>query len=163
MIDKAFCSTGLLVAALLCCFLTIGCKSTKPKTGPGASSLASIEIQGYTGLEIAHAVSETFKAAGFEAIPQPQNDELRMQFEKRAGTAASILYSDWSLKEIWTRVRIKFIKTDERSFVVTCNAFRVNERGSAHFEEESRLTGISRGPYQELLDHAKAKLAAPEQ
>lgn len=162
MIYRAFCSTDLLLAALLCCYLATGCKSTKPTTGPGANSLASIEVQGHTALEIARAVSSTFKAAGYEAISQPQNDELRMQFEKPASTGASILYSDWSFKEIWTRLRIKFIKTDERSYVVTCNAFRVNERGSAHFEEEHRLTGMSRGPYQELLDQAKAKLAAPE-
>jgi len=162
VINIAFCRVGWLVAALLCCFLVTGCKSTKPKTGPGADSLASTEVQGHTALEVARAVSETFKAAGYEAIPLPQNDELRMQFEKPAGTGASILYSDWSFKEIWYRVRIKFIKTDAGSYVVTCNVWRVNERGSAHFEEEHRLSGMKRGPYQDLLDQAKAKLAAVE-
>lgn len=162
MINKAFSRVGWVLAALLCGFLVTGCKSTKTKTGPGANSLASIEVREHTPLEIARAVSATFKAAGYEAVPLPQNAELRMQFDKPAGTGASILYSDWSFKEIWIRVRIKFIKTDEGSYVVTCDAWRVNERGSAHFEEEHRVSKMSRGTYQDLLDQAKAKLAAPE-
>jgi hypothetical protein len=162
VINKALHRVGWLLAALLCCFLVTACKSTKPKTGPGADSLASIEVQGHTALEVAHAVSETFKAAGYEAIPLPQNDELRMQFEKPAGTSTSILYGDWSFKPIWYRVRIKFIKMEAGSYVVTCNVWRLNERGSPHFEEEHRLSGMKRGPYQDLLEQAKAKLAAPE-
>jgi hypothetical protein len=152
---------GWLLAAMLCCFLVTGCKSTKPKTGPGADSLASIEVQGHTALEVARAVSETFKAAGYEAIPLPQNDDLRMQFEKPAGTGASILYSDWSFKPIWYRVRIKLIKTGAGLYVVTCNVWRVNERGDPHFEEEHKLSGMKGGPFQELLEQAKAKLATP--
>jgi hypothetical protein len=161
VINKVLHRASWVLAAWLCCVLMTGCKSTKLKTGPGADSLASIEVQGHTALEVARAVSETFKAAGYEAIPLPQNDDLRMQFEKRAGTGASILYSDWAFKPIWHRVRIKFIKTEAGSYVVACNVWRVNERGDPHFEEEHKLPGMQGGPYQELLEQAKAKLAAP--
>jgi hypothetical protein len=161
VINKLMHRIGWPLVALLCWVPVTACKSTKPKTGPGADSLASIEVQGHTALEVARAVSETFKAAGYEAIPLQQNDDLRMQFEKPAGTGQSILYSDWSFKPIWFRVRIRFIKTDAGSYVVTCNVWRVNERGDPHFEEEHKLSGMKRGPYQDLLDQAKAKLVAP--
>jgi len=159
--NKVLHRAGWLLAAWLCCVLVTGCKSTKLKTGPGADSLASVEVQGHTALEVARAVSETFKTAGYEAIPLPQNDDLRMQFEKPAGKGASILYSDWSFKPIWYRARIRLIKTEAGSYIVTCNVWRVNDRGNPHFEEEHKLPGMQGGPYQELLEQAKAKLTAP--
>jgi hypothetical protein len=147
---------GWVLSAFFCCLLVLGCKTAK--TGPGADSLASIDIQGHTPLEIARAVSETFKGAGYEAIPVPPSDDLRMQFEKKGGTGSALLYSDWSFQPIWYRARIKLIRTGADTVVVTCNAFRVNERGSAHFEEEHKVSGMSKGTYQDLLDQAKAKV-----
>ncbi len=155
-LSQAIQRAGWILSVFICCLLSLGCKTTK--SGPAADSLASIEIQGHAPLEVARAVSETFKAAGYEAIPLPPNDDLRMQFEKKGGTGSSILYSDWSFQPIWYRARIKLIRTGADTVIVTCNAFRVNERGSAHFEEEHKVSGMSKGTYQDLLDQAKAKV-----
>ena len=48
MINKVLQRVGWLLAAWLCCVLITGCKSTKLKTGPGADSLASVEVHGHT-------------------------------------------------------------------------------------------------------------------
>ena len=150
-----FCQRGLCILWLLCAIALCGCESTN---ATGGKSLASIEVQGHTPLEIARAVSETFKRDGFQAIPLPRNDDLRMQFEKQGSTGSSVLYSDWSFKPIWYRARVQLLKTEEDTYVVTCNAFRVNERGDPHFEEEHKV--LQKGHYQDLLDKAKAKLSA---
>jgi hypothetical protein len=155
---QVFHRAGWLFAALLSCLLVIGCKT--PRTGPGWDSLASINLQGHSGLEIARVVSEDFKAAGWQAVPLPQNEGMRMQFDKPAGTGANIMYSDWSFKPIWYRARIELLKTGEDTYTVTCNAWRVFDRNSGHFEEEHKLSSMKSGPYQDLLDKVKVKLTA---
>src|SRR4030095_7854538 len=147
-------STGLAFTGVLLLCLLAGCKSNAPATAYGA--LAWAEIKDRSPLEIARAVSETFKQAGFEPIPLPRNDELKMQFEKVGGSGTALLYSDWSFKPVWHRARIKFAKTSTDTYMVTCNVFRVINRGDPHFEEEQKV--LHGGPYQDLMDKVKAEL-----
>ncbi len=142
--------------SLALCLLT-GCKSTK---APGTDSLAAIHVKGHTELEIARAVSEVFQAAGYQPTPLPPARGTRMQFERQGSLGATVIYGDWSSKDVWYRAKIKInrLDTDPDTFVVTCDAFRVLHRGDPHFEEESRLSSLKKGSYQELLDKAKARL-----
>jgi hypothetical protein len=148
-------SRWMLVLPLLLVGLA-GCKSTTPIAADGA--LAWVEIEDQDPLDIARAVSQTFQEAGYQPVPLPRNNDLRLQFEKAAGAGTAVLYSDWSLKKVWYRARIELKRQDANTFLVTCNAFRVNERGDPHFEEEKKLSSLRRSPYQELLDQAKQKL-----
>lgn len=138
-----------------------GCNSTK---APGTDSLAAIHVKGRTPLEIARVVSEVFQSSGYQPSVLPPSRGFRMQFEKQGSLGATVIYGDWSSKDIWYRAKIKINRletetgTEPETYVVTCDAFRVLHRGDPHFEEEHRLTSLKSGPYQELLDKAKARL-----
>ncbi len=135
--------------------LMTGCKSTAPAAAEGA--LAWTEIKGHSQIEVTRAVMDTFKQAGYEFVRVPQTqDEMKLQFEKLGGTGANLLYSDWSFKPIWYRARVTITETSPSTCMVKCNAYRVNEKGDRHFEEEKEI--LQGSSYQHLLDSAKAKL-----
>lgn len=146
--------------ALLCVAWSIaGCKSTPPPSAEGA--LAWVEIRDREAIEIARAVSDAFQKDGYKPVPLPRNPDLRLKFEKPASSGTSILYSDWSFKRIWLRAQVELKRLDTNTFMVTCNAFRVNEKGDPHFEEEDRITAMGRGPYQDLLNAVRDQLNPP--
>lgn len=151
----AFCAAaaGALAA------LALGC------TSPHAvetDSRAAIIITNQPALEIARAVSEVFKAAGFTAVPLPANaasrNEYRLIFERQAGAGDTLLYGDWSLQRNWHRAKVRVKRREQRTCLVTCDAFRVMNRGDAHFEDEKRLSRGGHKQYQKLLEEAAAKL-----
>ena len=108
--------------------LMTGCKSTAPAAAEGA--LAWTEIKGHSEIEVTRTLMDTFKQAGYEFVRVPQaQDEIKLQFEKLGGTGANLLYSDWSFKQIWYRVRITITETSPNTSLVKCNAYRVNEKG----------------------------------
>jgi hypothetical protein len=149
---------ALLAAAL---GLLCGCNSTK---APGTDSLAAIHVKGRTPLEVARVLSEVFQSAGYQPTALPPSRGFRLQFERQGSLGATVMYGDWSSKDVWYRAKIKINRletdtdTESDTYVVTCDAFRVLHRGDPHFEEEHRLTSMKSGPYQDLLDKAKARL-----
>lgn len=134
-----------------------GCKSAPTPTAAN-DAMAWVAIKGKEPLEIARTVSEVFKNAGYEAIPLPKNKDFKLKFEKPAGAGTSVLYSDWSFKQLWWRALVEIKQDKEDTCVVTCNAFRVNERGDPHFEEQKKVTKVGSGPYKDLLNEVKKRL-----
>jgi hypothetical protein len=133
-----------------------GCKSTKV---PGVDALVSIHIDGQEPLAIARAVSAGFKAEGFEAVVLPPGgQDYRMQFERQGSLTTTLVWGDWSSKDIYYRAKVKIIRVDSNRHLVTCDVFRVLHRGDKHFEEEHALYGMNSGPYQDILKRAKAEL-----
>jgi len=137
-------------------FLT-GCHSTKH---PGTGSLAAVEIKGHTPLEIARGVSQVFQEAGFVPTPLPRNRDMKLQFEKLGSLGGTLVYGDWSSKDIYYRAKINIAVAEPKTYVVTCDAYRVLHRGDPHFEEEHKLSFLKQSGYQELLDKAKANVEA---
>jgi hypothetical protein len=123
-----------------------------------SDTLAAVEIKGHTTMEVARTISEVFQAAGFEAVPLRPNNDLKMQFDKPGNTGDAVMYGDWSFKKVWYRARVTIKRPSENTHLVTCDAFRINEHGDPHFEEEHKLSALKRGPYQDLLDQVKARL-----
>ena len=135
----------------------VGCKSPE---GPGSDSLAAVEISGRSFVEVARTTSEVFQEAGFQPAPLPPNQdrEKRLVFEKRGTAGDGWLYGDWSSSEIWYRAKVVFATHGADTYLIKCDAFRVLEKGSKHFEEEHKLSRAKRGAYQDLLNKVKAKL-----
>lgn len=151
-----------LVAMLSACLLAcLGCASSKPK-GLGSGSLAAVQIEGATSMQIARAVSDVFQEAGFVPVPVKESrGEIQMVFEREGSAMDAAVYGDWSFKKLWYRARVKIQLASAETHLVTCDAFRVYERGDKHFEEERRLSGLKRGGYQDLLAKARDRLNEP--
>ena len=136
----------------------IGCKTPEA----AGDNLAGVKVHGHSVLEVARAVSESFQGAGFAPVPLPETPmgENRMMFDKRGSTTDSAIWGDWSSGVYW-RAKIKLEPQTADTVLVTCNAYRVLEKGSKHFEEEHKLTSMKRAPYQKLLENARDSLNPP--
>jgi hypothetical protein len=146
-----------LAASLLLslAWLVAGCKSTPP--GPSAS-LAFIEIQGKTSLEIARTVSEVFKEANYVSVRPPANRDMTFIFEKQGTTGDLLMYGDWSPNAPWYRVKLSIRTLDPQTELVECDVYRVVGHGDARFEEETKLSRFKKGTYQDLLNRVKERL-----
>lgn len=149
--------------AMAIAVLAGGCASAhKLDTDSGAA----VMVEGQPPLEVAKAVSAVFKEAGFTSVPVPaaqgSRTQYRLIFERRAGAGDTILYGDWSLKQNWFRAKVRIAQQAQRKYLVTCDAFRVLNRGDAHFEDEKRISRGNHSQYQKLLEQAVAKLPPAE-
>lgn len=146
------------VAVLLVCVLGLsGCKSPE---GPGSDSLAAVEIEGHSFLEVARTTSQVFQKAGFTPAPLPpsKEEQRKLVFERPGTGGDSLLYGDWSGGTIWYRAKVTFTEMGPDKQLVRCDAYRVLEKGSRHFEEEHKLSRMKAGAYQKLLDQVKTTL-----
>ena len=57
------------------------------------------------------------------------------------------------------RVRVSVVPVSDGVFELRCQAFRVQHKGDAVFEEEVRLKKNRSKPYQALLDKVPGQLA----
>lgn len=152
-----------LFLLLLACAVTL-CSACRTAKGPGADSLASIQVTADEPLAVARAVSKAFQDAGFTPEPQPpdRSRDMRMVFEKEGTTGDTVLFGDWTFKRVWYRAKVRISsmprEAGPRTYLVTCDVFRVYSRGDKHFEEEHRLKSAKRSYYQEILDSAKAQV-----
>src|SRR5262245_17407040 len=107
----------------------IAISSCKSPEGAAYGSLAAVEINGRSFLEVARATSEVFQSAGFEPVPQPpSNRERRLVFDRPGNTGDSVLWGDWSGGKIWYRAKINFVTTGNDHHIVRCDAYRVLEK-----------------------------------
>ena len=137
----------------LCGWLGAGCRSAH---GPNPESMASVIVTGRTVLETAHAVSEVFQAAGYQPVPQHQNNEFRLVFDIVGSGADTVLYGDFVGEKVWYRAKVHLTTMGADSVLVSCDGFRVLDHGDGHFESEHKLS--RGGRYQELLERIRAHL-----
>jgi hypothetical protein len=97
-----------------------------------------------------------FQSAGFESQPQPP-EPREAAGARTPGHHGSVL---WGIGRGRFASRINFVTTGSDHHLVRCDAYRVLEKGSRHFEEEHKLSSMKAGPYQELLDKVKLKVEA---
>lgn len=147
-------------ACALVWLVACGCKTSQE--GPGSGSLAAVMVKAGEPLAVARAVSEVFQEAGYQPTPVPANRsrEMRMVFEKEGTAKDTLMYGGWSFESLWYRVKIRISPLDAatKTYLVTCDVFRVHHRGDRHFEEEQRLKSAKRGSFRELLEQAKKRV-----
>jgi hypothetical protein len=142
----------LSVSAGLWC----GCRSANPVAGN--PSLAAVEIRGHSSMEVARAVSEVFREAGYVPLPLPANKNMSLVFDKQGGTTDRVVYGNLVGSEVWYRIKINIETIESNTHIVSGDAFRVIDHGDARFEEETKLSALKSSTYQELLDRVKARL-----
>jgi hypothetical protein len=119
--------------------------------------VAAVVISGPTPLETARAVSEVFQQAGYKPLPQADNRDMRLVFEKPGGSMATVLYGGWSANQVWSRVKVRIAGLEDGELLLTCDVYRVTDHDVTSFEVEHKVSHVKKGPYRELLEQVKAR------
>ena len=144
-----------IIIYALCVLGCLGCQSTDK---PASASFASVVISGNTPGQIHDAAIETFRQNGYKAV---RDDQADLVFEKEASRMNNFVYGSWlGDTGVWLRVKAAIVPLGEMTYRLQCNAYLVQDRGSAT-EEETAVSHLRRGPYQKLLN-AIAKQLAPK-
>jgi hypothetical protein len=68
----------------------------------------------------------------------------------------NVAYGGW-LGSVWVRVKVSATPVAETVCRLQCNAYFVQDKGSA-LEEEQKMKHAHRGEYQKLLEEVKQRL-----
>ncbi len=145
-----------MACAVLCC-LAAGCHTTdNPNAAEAAEKgTASVQIKGNTPGQIAAAAAEVFQSHGYLRTGKRTGNNLI--FEKPGSKLSNLAYGNWiGDVPIWTRVKVSIIPTGEARYTLLCIAYNVRDRGGAT-EEEMKISKMSSGRYQKLLNEVAAK------
>lgn len=146
-------------AALPCLLLALvgaGCSSLKES---GAAGFASVTIQGRSPEQIIQVTQRVFRENGYFGSSTGGG---QMVFQKQGSRMDDISYgglgSAYYGANTMVRVKAEVVELGGDSHRLQCQAYIVRDAGDLRFEEEQRLAGIRRGPYQALLDKVAAQL-----
>ncbi len=142
------------VLAALLCVAVIGCQSAgKPASAP----FAAVRIRGHTAEQIRAATVVVFRQEGYTAVDV---HGAEMIFEKQGTEWDRIVHGSWiDQASVQVRVRVSAVPVFDGVLELQCQAFRVQHKGDAVFEEEVRLKQNRSKPYQALLDKVPGQLA----
>jgi len=153
-------SNRIITLLMLASLTTLGtaCHSTKSS---GTAGFASITITNRMPDEIRRVTEQVFQADGYQAFTITPGE---MVFEKEGGRMNQLAYGGLiSTTEgdtrTWIRVKASIVDLGAGTRRLQCQAYVVPHRGDAFFEEEKRISSFRNGPYQELLNQVKARLA----
>lgn len=135
----------------------IGCKSSGEKP-PRSASLVSLPIHGSDAITIRNATLAVFTEQLFESL---YVGESKLVFEKRGSFMKDLAYGSWMNSAVWIRVKIDITKYGATSHLLECDPFAVSGRNDSFFEEERRLTRLSKGTYKDLLREVKRRVEPP--
>jgi hypothetical protein len=142
----------LLLAAA--CMALFGCKSADK---PASASFASVRIQGHTADQIRGATVVVFQQDGFTLAGAQRSD---MVFEREASRWDQIAYGNWvSEAPVWLRVKVSMVSLPPDTVRLQCQAYKVRNKGDPGGENEVRISGAHRKPYQALLDKVLAQMS----
>lgn len=143
------------LAAISCLFLILliaaaGCKSMDQ---PGSASFASVLISNHSLEEIQNTAMQVFHENGYAGRVIGPGQNL---FEKEGTRANDIAYNGivnthYGARTV-VRVRTELVDLGGGSYRLQCQAFMVRNAGDSFFEEQTRLTKLRSGRYQDLLN-----------
>ena len=150
---------SLPLLALVIAFGTACQSTTKP---PSPSSFASVTITNRLPEEIRRAAEQIFQADGFQIFTSSVGE---MVFEKEGSRMNQLAYGGLIATQendrTWIRVKANISDLGAGAHRLQCQAYLVPHRGDSFFEEEHRVSNLSRRPYQTLLDQVAKRLQQP--
>ena len=147
----------MLLVSLLLALTGAAVLSCKSVDQPASASFASVLIRGHTREQIRAATVVVFQQDGYTARDVHRAE---MVFEKPGSQWDRIAHGSWvDEAPISVRVRVSVVPVSDGVFELRCQAFRVQSKGEAAFEEEVRLKANRSKPYQDLLDKVARRLA----
>jgi hypothetical protein len=142
----------LALALMVLAAVFTGCQSP----GGGKRGLASVTIPHRSAEEIVRAAVTVFRAEGYRDVVATPED---MVFEKTGSGWNTAAYGGWTdAKPVTVRVRAAVDAQPDGANRLWCDAYMVGDAGNALFEEQHKLTGVRRGPYQSLLNRVAEQL-----
>ena len=144
---------GWLGIAVALAWGGLGCAS-KPK-GASSKSLGAVVVYAVTPIQIQQATADVFQGELYTTL---KSSPTQLVFEKPGSWMNQVAYSGWFGADVWARVKVNIRSYDTHSHLVECEVFMVRGHGDAFFEEEVRVLGLKRRPFQELMDKVKRRL-----
>jgi hypothetical protein len=146
------CAVGVVLALAT---LESGCQTGQP----GSASFASVTIQNHSLAEIQQAASQVFREHGYRAAVTGPNEML---FEREGTRGQDLAYNGLVNthygEKTKVRLRSELIDLGNNSWRLQGQAYIVRNAGDPFFEEETRLSHMRRGPYQEMLNLVAKRL-----
>jgi hypothetical protein len=151
-----FCALQRAVGISLAALVLAGCGGLGK---PGSASFASREIHNHSPAEIEAAAVQVFRADGYAAYTSGPG---QLRFEREGTHANDLAYNGvvgthYGAKTL-VRVKTQTVELGGGSYRLQCQAFMVRNAGDSFFEEETRLSNMRGGPYQQLLDEVAGRL-----
>lgn len=156
------CSLALLRACIVpvgATWLILGLTGCKGLVQSGSSSFASVTIKHRSSDEIQGVAAQVFRENGYSArVP----DAGKIYFEKEGSRANSLAYNGvvgthYGAQTL-VRVKAEIVELDSGGHRLQCQAYMVRNPGDSFFEDETRLSNLRSGPYQNLLEEIAKRL-----
>jgi hypothetical protein len=145
---RAFLACGLIAG---CTILFSGCQSAGK---PASASFASVEIRGRNAAQIQATTMAIFLEHGYACPPGGSG----LVFEKEGTRTDQMAYGGWMDEgKIKVRVRAEIVWLNAGTHRLQCKAWMVRSAGS-FFEEQTKLTNLSSGPFQKILKQVAKRL-----
>jgi hypothetical protein len=147
-------TTFLVMWAALLAVLP-GCGSTKPQS----ASFASVVIHNHSPQEVETVAGQVFRENGYAGGPA---GPMTLLFQKEGTRANSLAYNGitdtYYGAQTVVRVRAEMVDLGGGSLRLQCQTYMVRNAGDSFFEEETRLSNLRGGPYQNTLDEIAKRL-----
>lgn len=142
------CLTVLL--ALL--WLGPGCRTTPPE-GPGSENLAHVEVSATSLEQVRTEIIKVFGDAHYEMTIARSTYFV---FERPATGWETFKSNSWG--GLAVRVRVSINTGKDGAYLITLDAFYVEDNHDPAMEKLTRVSRGSAKPYQELLDHVYTRV-----
>jgi hypothetical protein len=131
-----------------------GCKTDPDHANSG--QMASLEISGYSEVEILRAMKDVFESNGYEHMEG-------LTFDKKGSFMDTAAFGGWNSGGVWIRLKASVDPAPDGnagSYVIGCDAYRVVGRNEGVMEEEKKTKYSNRAECQRILDQIKERLAS---
>ncbi len=145
---------AIFLFAVLAVGLLGGCTSSP--SGAGTGKYAAVELNGFSRTAVEMATEQVFEREGYK-LASKSNDTLI--FERPSSSTKNLVWGNWT-SHLWDRVVTKITRLSEvDSFLLSADAFRVQNKDDKIMEEEKKMGFAVQKQYQELLERVKTLLA----
>ncbi|NOX99580.1 MAG: hypothetical protein GXP30_07615 [Verrucomicrobia bacterium] len=142
----AITATCLLCMSATSCASRDGFVDTK-------NSLAALEIQNSTDMDIRQAVIETFLTNGYQ-----RESAYGLIFVKKGDILRQIEYASYMGGAATMRVRVSIDPISASSHLVKVSAYTVTHQSSSFGDKEKKVRGLRKGHYRSLLREVNERL-----
>jgi hypothetical protein len=130
----------------------IGCQSFN---SPPSTNLASVKIQNQPGQVIQQATIAVFRDHYFTLMTDSPG---QLVFTRPGSKWDNIAYGDFMDEKTTIRVKVAITPLDSSTTLLACNAQIVSNAGDDVLEDDHKVPGYQKGPYQDLLNEVQARL-----
>jgi hypothetical protein len=154
-IERWLDGVGIVLLAVILLAVGPGCQSSKG----GSGAFAAITIHDSSTSQVRETVMTVFGEKGFYDASRPGSWFL----DRPTSKMGRLMHGGWfDADGVRERVKLRLIPLSDGAYRIECTAVMVRDAGDAFFEEETRMTGLKSGPYEQLLEEVERRLRIAE-